>query len=671
MWGVRWGRWRSDPLTPPPARTSAPRRPRGALLAAVAVVVAVACWAAAVTVDVLRARETLVAARSDLEEGRALVLEGRLEQAAAAFGRGRDGFADAEARLARLHVRPLAAGGPGNNLRVVRGLARAGVSVATAAADATGALAQLPGGLAALRPRDGAVPLAQLERLAPVVGAADARVEAAAADVEALPRTWLAEPVAAALQEFETVVAGPAAALDTGAALLATMPDFLGGSGPRRYLVAASNPAELRGTGGFLGAYALVTFDQGRLRLDDFAPIQDLPNVPPADIAAPDPSFAARYDRYGGAGFWLNINMTPDFPTAAEAMVTLYEAVREEPLDGVIVADPRMLAALLTLSGPAQLPGVGAVDADSVVDYVTNEAYAAITDPELRKRVLGGVAASALQGLLSGGQGGDDAADVVATLAQAAGAGHLQLYSVHAQEQDAFVRAGVAGALPDVAGDFLGVFVNNAAANKVDFYAERTVDYEVALSADGSAEAVARVELGNDAPTEGQPAYVIGPNVEGLAAGDNLSLVSVYAPRGAELDAFARRAGTGSAEAETELGRPVFTTRVHLASGARERLDFGWHVPDAWEARRAARGGHYEVTIAAQPTLRPTRLRLAVHVPAGTVITHASEGLRVSADAVVFDGPLAATTTFEVDFAVAGPDSWWERVRELLARPLW
>src|SRR5690606_21157684 len=152
---------------------------------------------------------------------------------------------------------------------------------ATAAADATAALAQLPGGLAALRPRDGAVPLAQLERLAPVVRAADARVDAAAADVEALPRTWLAEPVAAALQEFETVVAGPAAALDTGAALLATMPDFLGGSGPRRYLVAASNPAELRGTGGFLGAYAPLTLHPGRPPLHRLAPAPGPPHRAP------------------------------------------------------------------------------------------------------------------------------------------------------------------------------------------------------------------------------------------------------------------------------------------------------------------------------------------------------------------------------------------------------
>ena len=43
------------------------------------------------------------------------------------------------------------------------------------------------------------------------------------------------------------------------------VPSILGWGGPKRYLVLAQDPAELRPSGGFIGTYGIVTFDEGRL----------------------------------------------------------------------------------------------------------------------------------------------------------------------------------------------------------------------------------------------------------------------------------------------------------------------------------------------------------------------------------------------------------------------
>ena len=51
--------------------------------------------------------------------------------------------------------------------------------------------------------------------------------------------------------------------LHAGSLILDGLPSFLGADGPRRYLFGASNPAELRGTGGLIGAYAILTMDRG------------------------------------------------------------------------------------------------------------------------------------------------------------------------------------------------------------------------------------------------------------------------------------------------------------------------------------------------------------------------------------------------------------------------
>ena len=42
-------------------------------------------------------------------------------------------------------------------------------------------------------------------------------------------------------------------------------PDIFGGNGPRRYLLVVQNNAESRGTGGFIGSYAIITAENGKL----------------------------------------------------------------------------------------------------------------------------------------------------------------------------------------------------------------------------------------------------------------------------------------------------------------------------------------------------------------------------------------------------------------------
>jgi hypothetical protein len=48
-------------------------------------------------------------------------------------------------------------------------------------------------------------------------------------------------------------------------------PAFLGADGPRTYFFGAVNPAELRGGGGLLGAYSLLTVQDGHFPSDGFA----------------------------------------------------------------------------------------------------------------------------------------------------------------------------------------------------------------------------------------------------------------------------------------------------------------------------------------------------------------------------------------------------------------
>ena len=48
-------------------------------------------------------------------------------------------------------------------------------------------------------------------------------------------------------------------------------PALLGADGPRSYFVAFTTASEARGLGGFMGNWALISADDGRITMEDFA----------------------------------------------------------------------------------------------------------------------------------------------------------------------------------------------------------------------------------------------------------------------------------------------------------------------------------------------------------------------------------------------------------------
>ena len=613
----------------------------------------------------LLARAPLLDARDAMEDGRAALLDGRSEDAAEAFTTAADGFGRARSRIGNPLTRfvallPIVGRTPDAALAV----AGAGSDLAEAGLSVAGAVEGLPGGVSALAPQDGAIPIEPLDRIATGLARARSLVDAAHHKLEAAPTGLIPSAVAGPLAELRAEVAGALAATTAARDLSETLPGFLGADGTRTYFVGAQNPAELRGTGGLIGTYALLTVSEGRMELGSFADVSRLPTLDPSEVEAPSPDFAARYDRYGGAGFWRNINMTPDFPTAATAIETLWLRVFGERLDGTIVADPQALARLLGATGPATIPGTElTLDEDTLVPFVTNEAYSEIGDRRTRQRVLGAVAGEVLGRFLSGE--GADPADAGRALAEAAADGHLLLHAADPATQGAFERAGVAGRLLDPPGDFLGVFANNAGGNKVDYFAERSVRYEVRLLPGGVAEARAQVEIRNTAPASGEPKYVIGPRPGVAEAGENVTLLDVFCASGCTVVGVGREGGArAEGGIEEELGHPVVWSEVRVPSGESERVTYSWRVEGAWTQ---GNNGSYRLTIQGQPTIVPTAVEVSVRAPPGMSIEGRSEGVRVSGDVARWSGSPSDVLELELDLVHPGAA---RLVREVLPAPL-
>jgi hypothetical protein len=616
---------------------------------AIALTVLAAALLVLTVVAAFQARSHLLAARDGLERGRSALLSGDVNAAAAAFTTAGQRFAAARRWTTNPPMR-LVGSLPvvGRSVRAGDALAEAGGLLADAGKELVAVSLDLPDGPATLAPSEGVIPVASLRAVAPALAAAHRQVAEASAVVAAAPTRGLAPPVANARAELATQVADLDQALGVAAPLAEALPGFLGADGPRRYFVGAANLAELRGTGGFIGAFAVLTADRGRIDLGEFNSVVRLQSArEPSDVAALEPSFAARYDRFGGAGFWQNINMTPDLPTAAQAMVGLYEHDTGERLDGVIVVDPYALQALLRVTGATEVPDVGMVGAGDVVEVVSVASYALLPGTD-RKPVLGEVAAAALDRFLHR-PGTADLAAGARALADAAGGGHLLLHATDPDVQDAFDATGLGGRLGGD-GDFLAFVGNNAAANKADFYMERAVRYEVWLDDDGSGWATATVELANHTPTSGMPVDVIGPNrnVPGLEAGDNLTYMSAYCAPGCELWDSDHDRLYGETEIGEELGLPVFSTWQWVPSGESRAITHTFRLAEAWEPADGA--GRYRLVFHNQPTARPTTLEVVVHPPPGARITDAGDRMVLSGGAAAWAGQPGRAAGFDVEF---------------------
>jgi HAMP domain-containing protein len=637
------------------------RRRRGLVVALVLGLAAVLLFVVALAaVAMLGIRSDLQRGQRALEDARRALVNGNLDQAVTAFDEAEDAFAAGQRRSRGLPARagswlPFA----GNNVDVGAGLAEAGAHVASAGRLLTDALAALPEGLGSLAPQAGRIPVDDIAGLAGPVGDATDRAAAAVAAVEATPESFLVAPVAEARWEALDEIGDAANALEAADGLLAELPAFAGGDGPKRYLIASENPAELRGTGGLWGAYAVLTLDDGEPSFSGVRSIQELPDINAEDVPEPSEDYERNYGAFGGAGSWHNLNMTPDFPTAARAALGAFESVTGEQFDGMIAADPFALESMLRVTGPAPIPGTDLrLAADDVVAFTTNEAYSVFDGTILRKEVLGTVAIDVFERFLA--LDGKGIARIRA-LAVAAGSGHLKVFSRNEDFQDALAASGADGAhaIP-LQGDVLAVHLNDATGTKIDFYATRRIEHTVTLGGRGEAIATTTLTLGNDAPARGQPRYVVGPVADDLSEGDNRALVNLSCHDPCTMVESLAEGEEIELAAGSEGGVPWFRDFATIPRGETRTLELTTRTEAVWDGNGS--GGSYRITVLGQTTIRPTELRLRIVPPTGTDIVWTSEEMTIDEGAATWVGEAPSRLDLEVRFRAPLPLRWWRNV---------
>ncbi|MBP9670090.1 DUF4012 domain-containing protein [Candidatus Woesebacteria bacterium] len=139
----------------------------------------------------------------------------------------------------------------------------------------------------------------------------------------------------------------------TAKAVLSTTPDLIGLGGRRKYGVLFQNNMELRATGGFIGSFAILSFENGKLYDMPIFDVYDADGQLKGHVEPPAPI----KNILGEANWYLrDSNFDPDFPTSARRAEWFIKKSLNQDLDGVIAVNVSTLVSLLEAAGPLDVP---------------------------------------------------------------------------------------------------------------------------------------------------------------------------------------------------------------------------------------------------------------------------------------------------------------------------
>lgn len=376
-------------------------------------------------------------------------------------------------------------------------------------------------------------------------------IEDTVADTKSM---WLIRPIQREIEDLNREVTKQRNRIEDVDAAMTALPELLGRNGIRRYFVAFTTPAEARGLGGFMGSWAELTADRGRLTLSRQGRTGDLNAAGSAARAVSGPEdFLATWGPYGftsddGAAesdVWSNITVSAHFPSTAQVIAELYPQSGGQALDGVFALDVEALTKFLEFTGPVKVEGIARpIGPDNAGQFLLFDQYRL---GDGRTEVLDAVSRAMVESLLGGTLPGPRL--LVETLAPAVREGRMVGYAVRDAEQGLFERLGMAGALPEpVSDDAIVISFNNASASKLELFLDTAMDYTMEIDERGALTSTMELTLTNSAPTSGWPEGVIGNYVD-LPVGTSQLMVTLYSRFAPTSVAF-----TGE-EPESDVGR--------------------------------------------------------------------------------------------------------------------
>ena len=281
-------------------------------------------------------------------------------------------------------------------------------------------------------------------------------------------------------------------------------PDMAGFNGARSYLVLFQNNMELRPGGGFIGSYAVLTLDKGKVVSFKINDVYDADGQLKDHV---EPPFPIR--RYLPSIHWYlrDSNFDVDFSKGAVASAVFLNTEMHQSVDGVIGVDLTFVKNILSAMGPVYVSDYKeTVNSDNLFQVTQSHAQKDFFPGSTQKKDFLRSLFIAIQNKLSQ-KNNFSYINLLQMLSSSIYEKHALFAFNDLNEQAIFSVNGWASALIDERpvddsriNDFLGISEANLGIDKVNYFITRSLSQSVTLQNDGSVLENLTVAFKNSAP---------------------------------------------------------------------------------------------------------------------------------------------------------------------------
>jgi hypothetical protein len=421
----------------------------------------------------------------------------------------------------------------GRDLRAARTVSAVLADLTTAARPLETTLPHLdPGTIPAT---DGKIDTDALSRLAEAMPAVSTAVSAGAVRIGELDATQLRPEIGSGVTSLNEALSAARGPMADAVPMLRSIPTMFGAQGQRSWMVLLQQDAEARGTGGLVGAYAVVKTDHGKIKLVTARARGVLDRGPAIPSGQLPPSLRALYGK--DLREWAGFNASPHFAYTGQLVSAGWNArPNTKPLNYVAAVDQYVVAAMLSATGPVTIRGIE-IDDRNAVDFLSRGVYQKWRNPLVVDKVTTELV-DAVFAKFTVGQ--FNLPTLLSAMRKPLQERRLLLWAADEDEQSQLARFRISGSLPSGDGPFAMAVINNGGGNKLDAYLKVHTDYQPGLCTNGTRVGQIAVTLTNAAPRTGLPDYVnirsdlvnVGLSGRQTRDGSNRLLLDIYGPVG-------------------------------------------------------------------------------------------------------------------------------------------
>ena len=422
------------------------------------------------------------------------------------------------------------------------------------------------------------------------------------------PKFLFGKTIQTELINLRTVSDQSAIAVSDAKPLLKALPSLLGESESKRFLVLFQNDKELRPTGGFITAYAIMKIDKGLITLEKSEDIYKLDDSIPNKPKAP-----AAILKYFPKVYTYNLrdsNLSPDFIESMKTFRSMYEdAALKEDVDGIIAIDTNVLVSTIKiLDDQVQAGGQTFTtkidprcDCPQVIYALENSISRPVNYIKTeRKSIIGDLISAIMVKALSSSPKiywGPLFQSVIAQTNQK----HIMFDLDDKDAQQGLEALNAAGRIRAFDGDYLHINEANFSGAKVNIFMQESVDNAYDVASDGTITKTVTIHYKNPYP----------PSDCSLERGglclnaEYRDWIRIYVPKGSEL--IDSKGSQVKMTTHDELGKTVIEGFVTVRPQGVGTLTLSYKLPFKLKS-----GSPLPVMIQKQPGARDNEYQMIV-----------------------------------------------------------